>query len=553
MSLDPSRPNILWVSFEDTNPFYGCYGDPVARTPVVDRLASEGTRFPLAFSTAGVCAPARSAVITGMYPIAIGTHHMRTSHTNPAVPELPTPYSALLPAHVKCFTEYLRAAGWYCTNNEKTDYQFTEPRSAWDDCSGTAHWRNRPDPDQPFFAVFNPHDTHESGMWPGMVEEITFDPASVIVPPTFPDTPKVREALAQMYTQIEIVDRRFGEVLAELTEDGLAENTLVVHWSDHGPLPRGKRWPYDSGIHVPMIVRWPGRIEPGAVSDQLVSTMDLGPSMLSACHIEIPPHLQGRAFLGDAAAAAPPRKYVHASRDRHDSSYDRVRAVRDRRWKYLRHYYPQQPYVSWIPFRNAHPIMQELLRLHALGELDGIPARFLADSRPREELYDCEADPHETENLAAEPAHRDTLERLRSECDRWLTEVGDLGAIPEAQMVATWYPHGIPDVAPPLFIPITPTDPGTAPVEGTAELDGPALVQLHTGIQGASIEHRIGDDPDWRIYTGPIRLLAGAEVTIHARADRIGFNPSPEVSVHFRVAGDPAPREPMEPGAPTKR
>ena len=536
MSTDPSHPNILWVSFEDTNPFYGCYGDLVARTPVVDRLASEGTRYPLAFSTAGVCAPARSAVITGMYPISIGTHHMRTSHTNPAVPELPTPYDALLPPHVKCFTEYLRTEGWYCTNNWKTDYQFTEPRSAWDDCSDGAHWRNRPDPDQPFFAVFNPHETHESGMWEGMVDEITFDPKAVVVPPTFPDTSKVREALAQMYTQIEIVDRYFGELLAQLDEDGLRENTIVVHWSDHGPLPRGKRWPYDSGIHIPMVVRWPDHIEAGVVSDRLVSTIDLGPSMLSACGLPVPRHMQGRAFLGGGEAA--PREYVYASRDRHDSAYDRVRAVRDRRWKYIRNYYPQQPYVSWIPFRNAHPIMQELMRLHTLGELDGIPAQFLADSRPIEELYDCEADPHETQNLAADPAHRETLERLRTECDRWLVEVGDLGEISEAQMVSTWFPDGVPEVPPPLFIAITTTDAGSAPVEPgdtAVELHGPALIKLHSGIQGASIEYRLDDDPNWRMYSGPIRLPSGAETTVHAHADRVGFTPSRDVSKTFLV------------------
>ena len=531
MSTDPSRPNILWVSFEDTNPFYGCYGDAVARTPVVDGFASESTTFPLAFSTAGVCAPARSAVITGMYPISIGTHHMRTTHTNNAVPELPTPYSALLPSHVKCFTEYLRAEGWYCTNNDKTDYQFRKPRSAWDDCSKTAHWRNRPDPDQPFFAVFNPTNTHESGMWPGMVDEITFDPSAVIVPPTFPDTPKVREALAQMYTQIEIADGFFGQLLEELDNDGLTENTIVVHWSDHGPLPRGKRWPYDSGIHVPMIVRWPGKVAEGAVSERLVSTIDLGPSMLSACGIDIPAHMQGKAFLGADAAAE--REYIHAGRDRHDSAYDRVRAVRDRRWKYLRNYYPQQPYVSWVPFRNAHPIMQELLRLHVLGTLDEIPAQFMANSRPVEELYDCAADPHEINNLGADPAHHSTLERLRAECDRWLDDVGDYGEIDEAQMVATWYPNGVPEVALPLLVAITPTDPGTAPLREDAVLDGPVLVQLHSGVQGASIEYRLDDDPHWRIYTGPLSVAHGESRTIHARADRIGFTPSAEVS--FRV------------------
>jgi len=532
VSTDPARPNVLWCSFEDSNPFYGCYGDPVARTPTVDRLAAEGTRYPLAFSTAGVCAPARSAVITGMYPISIGTHHMRTTHTNPAVPELPTPYTALLPPHIRPFTEHFRAAGYYCSNNWKTDYQIGEPKFAWDDCSTDAHWRNRPDPDQPFFAVFNPHDSHESGMWPGMVEEITFDPADVTVPPTFPDTPKVREALAQMYTQLEIVDRYFGTLLEQLEEDGLADNTIVVHWSDHGPLPRGKRWPYDSGIHIPMIVRWPGHVEAGVVSDRLVSSMDLAPSMLSACGLPIPMHMQAQAFLGPAAAE--PRDYVHAARDRHDSAFDRVRAVRDRRFKYLRNYYPQQPYVSWIPFRNAHPIMQELMRLHVLDELEAPASGFLADARPVEELYDCEADPHEVHNLAGQPEHQATLERLRAECDRWIAEVGDMGKIAESDMVAAWYPDGVPEVPAPLFVPVTTTDAGSGPVTGEATVEGPCLLQIHSGIQGAVIEYRLDDDPHWHLYTGALRFPVDSETIVHARAERVGFTASPEVSLTLR-------------------
>ncbi|MGD2175844.1 MAG: sulfatase-like hydrolase/transferase, partial [Candidatus Brocadiaceae bacterium] len=249
---DTRRPNVLWISFEDTNPRYGCYGDPVARTPNLDRLAAEGRRWPNTFSTAGVCAPARSAIITGMHPISIGTHHMRTTHTNAFAPELPTPYSAVVPHYVKCFTEYLRAAGYYCTNNVKTDYQFSPPFTAWDELSTEAHWRNRLDADQPFFAVFNLGRTHESGMWPEKCPEIAFDPDEIEVPPYFPDTPKVREAMARMYTNIEHNDGVLGDLLQQLEEDGLAEETVVFHWSDHGPLPRGKRWPYDSGTHVPM-------------------------------------------------------------------------------------------------------------------------------------------------------------------------------------------------------------------------------------------------------------------------------------------------------------
>ncbi|MFW6158830.1 MAG: sulfatase, partial [Planctomycetota bacterium] len=437
---DPARPNILWISFEDTNPYYGCYGDPVARTPHLDRLAADGCRWPNAFSTAGVCAPARSAVITGMYPISIGTHHMRTTHTNPATPELPTPYSAVVPHYVKCFPEYLRAAGYYCTNNVKTDYQFDPPLTAWDELSPEAHWRNRPDPHQPFFAVFNLGRTHESGMWAREDETITFDPDAIELPPYFPDTPKVRKSMARMYTNIEHNDGIFARLLGELEEDSLAGNTIVFHWSDHGPLPRGKRWPYDSGIHVPMIVRWPGHLEPGTVSDDLVSTIDLGPTVLSLAGLDVPAHMQGRPFLGPDAG--PPRDYVYASRDRYDEAYDMVRAVRDKRFKYIRNDRPDLPYLLWIPYRNRHPIMQEMWRLHLAGDLTGPQELMFANSRPVEELYDTDADPYEIHNLADDPAYAEELDRLRGALDAWRRDVRDLGELPESEMVRRWYPGG---------------------------------------------------------------------------------------------------------------
>ena len=182
-----------------------------------------------------------------MYAISIGTHHMRTTHVHADTPEMPTPYSAVPPHYVKCFTEYLRGAGYYCTNNFKTDYQFDPPLTAWDDCGNTAHWRNRPDPDQPFFAVFNLMRSHESGMWPEKCPVPEFDPDDIEPPPHLPDTPKVRTALARMYTHIAHNDREFGALLEQLEEDGLADDTYVFNWSDHGPLPRGKRWPYDAG------------------------------------------------------------------------------------------------------------------------------------------------------------------------------------------------------------------------------------------------------------------------------------------------------------------
>ena len=528
------QPNILWISFEDTNPFYGCYGDRVARTPNVDRLAAGGCRWPNAFSTTGVCAPSRSAIITGMYPISIGTMHMRTAHTNPHAPKLPTPYSAVVPHYVRCFTEYLRASGYYCTNNVKTDYQFEPPLTAWDELSTTAHWRNRPDPEQPFFAVFNPTRTHESGMWPDQTPEITFDPDDMQLPPYLPDTPQVREAMARMYTNIEHNDRYLGELLDQLEEDGLAENTIVFHWSDHGPLPRGKRWPYDSGIHVPMIVRWPGSLEAGSVSQRLLSTVDLGPTVLSLAGVDVPQYMQGQAFLGPQAA--PPRQYIYASRDRYDESYDMIRAARDSRFKYIRHYRPEQPYLLWIPYRNRHPILQEMWRLHMAGELEG-PQTLMFQPRPAEELYDTQTDPWETVNLAGDPDYTQKLDLLRAALDDWIDEVGDMGRIPESEMVRQWYPDGVqPQTAAPVFIPICAQSPGIEPATEGGTYTAPVLLQFYCATQGASMAYTLdqGDAPHWLLYSEPLRLPVG-QATVRARAIRIGYQESKESAATFTI------------------
>lgn len=530
------RPNILWISFEDTNPFYGCYGDPVARTPNLDRLAAEGCRWTQCFSTAGVCAPARSAVITGMYPISIGTHHMRTTHTNRFTPEMPTPYSAVVPHYVKCFTEYLRAAGYYCTNNAKTDYQFDPPATAWDGSGREAHWRNRRDPGQPFFSVFNPTRTHESGMWPENCPEIAFEPNDIKLPPYFPDTPKVREAMARMYTNIEHSDRYLGDLLRQLDDDGLAGNTIVFHWSDHGPMPRGKRWPYDSGIHVPLIIRWPKEIERNGVSVQLVSTVDLGPTVLSLAGVEIPHHMQGRAFLGPNAG--PPRDYVYASRDRCDESYDMVRAVRDKRFKYIRNYRPDLPYLLWIPYRNRHPILQEMWRLYMAGELTGSQLLMFQGRRPVEELYDTETDPYEIHNLAGATACTNDLTRLRGALDNWLETVGDMGEVPETEMLRQWYPNGVqPQTAAPLPVPICEETPGIEPAPEGGIFKAPVLLQLHCATQGASIAYTFepADGPHWLLYTEPL-LLPEGKTTLRAKAIRIGYRESKEVAITFTVS-----------------
>ncbi len=530
------KPNILWISFEDTFPFYGCYGNPAARTPNLDKLAADGCRWPNAFSTAGVCAPARSAIITGMYAISTGACHMRTTHENPSMPNLPTPYEAVIPHYAKCLPEYFRAAGYYCTNCIKTDYQFKSPVTAWDELSTDAHWRNRPEPDQPFFAVWNLDDTHESKMWPENTPEYTFDPDEIPVPPTLPDTPAVRETLARVYTRIEQNDRLLGQLLEQLEEDGLAENTIVFHWSDHGPLPRGKRHPYDDGIHIPMIVRNAPGIEPGTVSDRLVSTIDLGPTVLSLAGLDIPAHMQGKAFLGKQEA--PERDFVFASRDRHDVTYDRVRAARDKRFKYIRNYYPQQSSNPWVPYLYHNPIMHEMHRLHLAGELTEAQELLFKTPRPVEELYDTQTDPHEINNLAANPAFGNDLARLRDACDAWINEVGDLGEIPEAEMVRRWYPNGEqPTTDTPVFIPVCEDDWGQFAAAGEhIEVSGPASLMIVSSTQGASIAYR--NDPaseHWKLYTEPIRVEPGQSITVEAKAIRIGYKESSVSKIEVNV------------------
>ena len=342
------RPNIVWISNEDMSPKLGAYGDTMARTPVLDRLARESVRYTRAFTTAPVCAPSRAAIITGMYQTAIGAQHMRT--TEDRVPELPGPYLAVPPFYVKAFPEYLRAAGYYTTNRAKTDYQFGVPFTIWDGLGPNAHWRNRADKSQPFFSVFNLEVTHESQIFPSSParkgKPLVTDPAEIQVPPYYPDTPAVREELARVYDNIADMDGQVGAILKQLEDDGLADNTIVFYWSDHGDgVPRAKRSLYDSGLRVPLMIRWPkalgSTVRPGSVSDELVSFIDLAPTVLALAGADIPAHLQGRVLVGPKAAPAP--GFVFAARDRMDIEYDMMRSARDARFLYIRNFSPELP------------------------------------------------------------------------------------------------------------------------------------------------------------------------------------------------------------------
>ncbi len=436
-SAAPRQPNIVWITCEDISPHLGCYGDRHAITPRLDKLATEGARYLNAFSVAGVCAPSRSCLITGMYPTSIGSQHMRSR--------------AVLPESVRCFPEYLRQAGYYCTNNSKTDYNFVHDPKTWDESSATAHWKNRK-PGQPFFAVFNITMTHESQVRADDKEfakltaelkpEQRQDQSMLDLPPYYPDTPAVRRDWAHYFELVTAMDRQAGTFLDELDAAGLRENTIVFFFSDHGVgLPRAKRWLYDSGIHVPLIIRWPGRIKPETVEKRLVSFVDFGPTVLSLADVPIPEQMQGKAFLGPKATE--PRCYIYAARDRMDERYDLIRAVRDGRYKYIRNYEPNRPYAQYLNYAEVGSTMKEFRRLDAAGLLADPAKLFMRHRKPTEELYDLESDPHEIHNLVKLPKYQEVLDRMRTAHADWMKQTIDTGLLPEPDLIARGGKEGI--------------------------------------------------------------------------------------------------------------
>lgn len=466
---EAARPSILWLTCEDISPNLGCYGDPYAVTPRLDRLAAQGVRYTRAFGVTGVCAPNRSCLITGVYPSRLGSHGMRSSVT--------------LPAEVKCFTEYLRAAGYHCANNAKTDYNFAVPKTAWDENGPKAHYRSRR-PGQPFFAVFNHEVSHESmirapeAQYRRNTARLTpaqrRDPALAPVPPCHPDTPEVRRDWARYYENITAMDYQIGDRLDELEEAGLAEDTVVFFFGDNGAgMPGMKKWSWDSGLRVPLIVRFPERwahLAPcaaGGATDRLVSFVDFAPTVLRLAGVapagraragqepaeqapagvdpavvgragpdsaggDLPPHFQGVAFLGEAAGA--PRRLIHAIRDRMAERHDCVRTVCDERYHYNRNFLPHLPWSQFVVYTEMMPTMRVWRALAEAGKLSGPAARYFEPRKPVEELYDVDADPHQVRNLAGDPAHRGALERLREECERWMVGTGDLGLLPEHEL-----------------------------------------------------------------------------------------------------------------------
>ena len=431
-AAEPTRPNILWISCEDTSPWFGFCGEKYAITPNLDALARRGVHFTNAYVTAPVCSPCRYAIITATYATSYGTQRLRSDFD--------------VPDTIKGFPTYLRQAGYYCTNNVKTDYNTSDETriisESWDESSGKAHWRNRK-PGQPFFAVFNLMETHQSKIFestpaPNLTPAEQHDPATAPLPPYYPDTPAARRTMARVHDCITATDKRAGALLAELKEAGVEKDTIVFFWPDHGQgIPRGKRTLWDTGLKIPLVVSFPEKFQhfapsaPGSKCDRMVCLMDLGPTLLSLLDLPIPAHVQGRAFLGRASTA--PREYVFGSRDRVDEVGELSRSVRDKRWLYIRNFMPDLSWNQPETFSDQLELRREITKLAAEGKLEAAQLTYAAPTKPAELLYDTEKDPWQLNNLAGDSTYRSELERLRKALRDWQTETRDVGLIHEWQ------------------------------------------------------------------------------------------------------------------------
>ena len=424
--LAQEKPNILWITSEDNSSHWiGCYGNKQAETPRLDALAKEGFLFEHAYSNAPVCAVARATILMGVYSPTMGTQHMRSRH------EIPKTYRPNV--------EYLRAAGYYCTNNNKTDYNFKgNDNSYWDESSGKAHYKKRPE-GKPFYAVFNTTITHESSLFDkGSTEPKRLKPGEIDLPPYLPDLPEIRKDMARYHDRITEMDAQVGKILDDLEKAGLADSTIVIYCSDHGGiLPRGKRYLENTGVKVPMIIRVPEKFKnlspfkPGQRVAEPISFVDISATLLSLAGIEKPTQMQGRPFLGAnrVEPAADEMEFLFA--DRFDELYGMRRGLTDGKWKYIRNFNPDYPTAPYSFYQFGQPGWRAYQKAWEDGKLTGIHKALWEAPGTSEQLYDLTADPWEIKNLAADPAHAEKLAALRERLKATMKEVKDTGLVPE--------------------------------------------------------------------------------------------------------------------------
>lgn len=527
------QPNILWIVAEDLSAYIPSFGDSTIITPHISQLAAEGVCYDNFYSPHPVCAPARAAIITGMYANSIGASHMRTGpwyagkpdentlkNYQKGMPENLKTYEAVPAANVKMFTEDLRAAGYYCSNNSKEDYQFLKTPIAWDESGPKAHWRNRPQ-GKPFFSVFNIELTHESQIWRKQQDTLWVDQElEVPIPPYLPDTEIAKNDIRRMYSNVREMDNRVGEILEQLENDGLLENTIVFWYTDHGgPLPRQKRLLYDSGLKVPMVIRFPDKANQNQRDERMISFIDLAPTLLSLAGLPIPTHMQGTAFLGKEMRSEEP-KYVFGAADRFDETTDRIRSVRDQQFKYIKYYETDKPMYLEVAYRNQMPIMQELLRLRDADELSQEQQLWFRSKKPDEELFDLWNDPYELRDLSQDAKYSEKLNELRLACASWTEEIHDTGLIPEEQLLATILHDGQQAIT----------------LDPTIQIENGQVV-INCNTPGASIGYKILQTPEnndqkaWMVYSQPISYSTDTQIQVIAH--KIGFLPSQLITLQL--------------------
>jgi N-sulfoglucosamine sulfohydrolase len=439
------RPNILWIIAEDMGPELGCYGHPEVHSPVIDKLAADGVRYTRAFTVTPVCSTSRSSFMTGMYAHSIGAHNHRSHRKD----------GFKLENGVRVITDWFRPAGYQTANirtfptdnpdpkffngTGKTDWNFSylspnENKTPFD----TANW-DQLKGKQPFFAQINFPETHRGGAWNNAHKYIDrpANPDKVKAPPYYPDHPLTRADWAQYLNTVMALDKKVGFVLDKLERDGLADNTVVFFIGDHGrAMVRGKQWPYDSGLNVPMIIRWPKNFpapndfHPGTVDDRIVASIDWSATVLDIAGIAKPAKMQGRIFLGENDEGE--REHAFAGRDRGDETVDFIRTIRSKQFRYIRNFYPNRGFTQLNRYKeNSYPVLRLMHRLHDEGTLSGAPAALMTSTRPKEEFYDIDADPYEINNLADSTKHQQELRKLRQALDTWMDKIDDKGRIPE--------------------------------------------------------------------------------------------------------------------------
>lgn len=421
-----SSPNILWITSEDNSAHWlGCYGNQQAHTPHIDALAQEGILFENAYANAPVCAVARATILTGVYSPTMGTQHMRSRHA--------------IPAKYQPYLQYLRAAGYYCTNSGKTDYNFKGNDNAyWDNVGGKSRYRHRPE-GKPFFAILNISASHESSLFDkGAAEPQRLKPEEVVLPPYLPDLLEIRKDCARYHDRVTDMDAQVGRILDDLNESGLADSTIVFYYSDHGgALPRGKRYLEQTGVNVPLVVRIPEKFrhlapfKPGDRVTEPVSFVDLAPTLLSLAGIDPPAQMQGRPFLGAKRVepAADEMEFLYA--DRFDELYGMRRGLTDGKWKYIRNFNPDFPNAPYSFYQFGQPGWTAYKQAFEAGELRGYHHALWQAPGTSEQLFDLSADPWEMHNLAANPAYAERLAALRERLKATMKEVHDTGLVPE--------------------------------------------------------------------------------------------------------------------------